>query len=64
MYHRSEDERAARGGRAGATRFSPARQESRSERVHEIRRRIADDAYRSDAVAEEIARHILMSRDL
>jgi hypothetical protein len=36
----------------------------RSERVHEIRERIANDAYRSADVAEEIARRILRSRDL
>jgi hypothetical protein len=42
----------------------PARHETRTERVREIRRRIADDAYRSAAVAEEIARRILVSRDL
>jgi hypothetical protein len=32
--------------------------------VREIRRRIADDAYRCSQVAEEIARRILLSRDL
>jgi hypothetical protein len=32
--------------------------------VHEIRERIANDAYRSADVAEEIARRILRSRDL
>jgi hypothetical protein len=42
----------------------PARLGTRSERVHEIRRRIADDAYRSADVAEEIARRILLSREL
>jgi hypothetical protein len=42
----------------------PARDGTRTERVHEIRRRIADDAYRSPAVADEIARRILLSREL
>jgi hypothetical protein len=32
--------------------------------MREIRRRIADDAYRSPEVAEEIARRILRSREL
>jgi hypothetical protein len=64
MHLRPEDERLARAERASAAPFGPARQESRSERVREIRLRIADDAYRSDAVVEEIARRILMSREL
>lgn len=64
MHLRSEDERPARGERASAAPFGPARQDSRSERVREIRLRIADDAYRSEAVVEEIARRILMSREL
>ena len=42
----------------------PAREGTRSERVREIRRRIADDAYRSSSVADEIARRILLSREL
>ncbi|HEU4720001.1 MAG TPA: hypothetical protein VFS59_01455 [Gemmatimonadaceae bacterium] len=64
MHIRSGDEGLARDGRSGATPFLPARHETRSERVQEIRRRIADDAYRSADVAEEIARRILMSREL
>ena len=64
MYRRFEDERMARSERAGATRIQPARQESRTERVREIRRRVADDAYRCEAVADAIARRILMSREL
>jgi hypothetical protein len=36
----------------------------RSERVREIRQRIADDAYRSADVVDEVARRILRSRDL
>ena len=42
----------------------PARGGPRGERVREIRRRIVDDAYRSSEVAEEIARRILLSREL
>jgi hypothetical protein len=64
MYSRSGDDGTARGDRSGAAQFEPARHESRHERVREIRRRVADDAYRSDAVVEEIARRILMSREL
>lgn len=64
MHFRSADEGLARAGRSSATPVLPARHETRSERVREIRRRIADDAYRSADVAEEIARRILMSREL
>jgi len=41
----------------------PAREGTRSERVREIRRRIADDAYRSSEVAEVIARRILLAQE-
>jgi hypothetical protein len=34
------------------------------DRMREIRRRIADDAYRSPEVAEEIARRLLRAREL
>jgi hypothetical protein len=64
MYPRSEDDGMARGDRPAAEEFQPVRHESRSDRVREIRRRIADDAYRSDAVVDELARRILMSREL
>jgi hypothetical protein len=36
----------------------------RSERVREIRQRVADDVYRSVEVVDEIARRILCSGDL
>jgi hypothetical protein len=36
----------------------------RSERVREIRERIADDVYRSADVIDEIARRIIRSGDL
>jgi len=64
MDPRFGDDGPARGDGSGAARFEPARQPSRSERVREIRRRVADDAYRSEAVVDEIARRILMSREL
>lgn len=64
MHRRFEDERPARGGRESETPFGRVRHELRSERVRELRLRIADDAYRSEAVVEEIARRILMSREL
>jgi hypothetical protein len=37
---------------------------TRGDQMREIRRRIEDDAYRSPEVAEEIARRILLSREL
>jgi hypothetical protein len=64
MDPRYGHEGGARGDGSGAARFEPARQASRSERVREIRRRLADDAYRSEAVVNEIARRILLSREL
>ena len=44
----------------------PAREAGggRGDRMLEIRRRIADDTYRSPEVAEEIARRILLRREL
>ena len=42
----------------------PAREGARGDRVRAIRRRVADDAYRSPEVVEEIARRILLSREL
>ena len=66
MQSRFGDRGPARYVRVVAT--PPARHETRPEtrheRVREIRRRIADDAYRSAEVAEEIARRILSSREL
>ena len=64
MYTRFQDDGMARGERPGTTRIQPVRHESRLERVREIRRRVADDAYRCEAVVDEIARRILMSREL
>ena len=78
MYSRFQDDGMTRGERSGASRTShrrpnrrpspsridPVRHESRSERELEIRRRVADDAYRSEAVVDEIARRILRSREL
>jgi len=55
---------ARRGERDDAMR--PAREAggARNDRMREIRRRIAGDAYRSPEVAEEIARRILIRREL
>ena len=64
MHTQSEHDGLRHADRPIARQMLPARHETRSERVREIRRRIADDAYRSAAVAEEIARRILVSRDL
>jgi hypothetical protein len=64
MHFRSGDEDLARAGRSGTTPFPPARHESQSERVREIRLRLAEGAYRSADVAEKVARRSLMSREL
>jgi hypothetical protein len=64
MHTQSEHDGLRHADRVNVRQMLPARHETRTERVHEIRRRIADDAYRSGAVAEEIARRILLSRDL
>jgi anti-sigma28 factor (negative regulator of flagellin synthesis) len=64
MHLRSDiDDRSQSDGRGGMRRASGP-SSLRSDRVHEIRERIANDAYRSVDVAEEIARRILRSRDL
>jgi hypothetical protein len=44
--------------------MQPKREAASAERMREIRRRIADDAYRSPEVADRIARGILRSREL
>ena len=63
MHSRSGQSGLARcGEREDAMR--PVREGARNDRMREIRRRIADDAYRSPEVAEEIARRILLSREL
>jgi len=64
MHLRSGDDGLRRDDLLSARPLLPARYGTRSERVHEIRRRIADDAYRSSAVVDEIARRILSSREL
>ena len=64
MYSRSrQGELTRRDERGDAMR--PAREGAGGgDREREIRRRIADDAYRSPEVAEEIARRLLRARDL
>jgi len=64
MQSRFGDGGPASRDRAVASPLLPARHDTPRERVREIRRRIADDAYRSADVAEEIARRILRSREL
>jgi hypothetical protein len=64
MHLRSENDDPAHREARRASPLLPARHETRSERVREIRRRIAADAYCSADVADEIARRILMSCDL
>lgn len=64
MHQRPVEDGQVNGERLSTSPFRQARADLRHERVREIRRRIADDAYRSEAVAEEIARRILLSREL
>jgi hypothetical protein len=64
MHLRSEDDGQSRSRKSSAPPILPARHETKSERVREIRLRVAADAYRSAGVAEEIARRILTSREL
>jgi len=59
----ADDGRASRGARR-ISPFQPVGSLPRSERVREIRQRVADDAYRSLDVVDEIARRILCSGDL
>jgi hypothetical protein len=47
-----------------AAAMPPTREGASAERMREIRRRIADDAYRSHEVADRIARRILRDREL
>ena len=63
MQPRSEESGSAHRTEMDAA-MRPAREEARGEQVREIRRRISDDAYRSSEVADEIARRILLSREL
>ena len=64
METRAERDATARRDAGPIATLWPARAEPGHDRMGEIRRRIADDAYRSPVVAEEIARRILLSRDL
>ena len=64
MHSRFGDEGLPRRDRPAPSSLLSARHETRHERVREIRRRIAEDAYRRADVAEEIARRILRSREL
>lgn len=64
MQSRFGDGGPVRCEQVAAPSLAPARHETPRERVREIRRRIADDTYRSAEVAEAIARRILLSREL
>lgn len=59
----ADDGRGTRDGML-VSRFESVRSLPRSERVRTIRQRVADDAYRSAEVVDEIARCILRSGDL
>jgi len=64
MHPRSRQGELGRRGERGEA-MRPAREGAGGgDRMREIRRRIADDAYRSPEVAEEIARRILRAREL
>ena len=64
MYPRTGDEDPSRSDAMRGSHRASAPPRLRSERVREIRQRIADDVYRSPEVVDEIARRILRSRDL
>ncbi len=64
MHLRTGDEGPSRSDAMSASPRASGQSPMRSERVREIRQRIAEDAYRSADVVEEIARRILRSRDL
>jgi anti-sigma28 factor (negative regulator of flagellin synthesis) len=63
MYLRPDDDGHSQSDGLSASRHASA-SGLRSDRVREIRQRIADNAYRSVDVADEIARRILRSSDL
>ena len=64
MHLRTGDERPSRCDAMSASHRASSPQRLQSERVREIRQRIADDAYRAADVVDEIARRILRSTDL
>lgn len=64
MHPRTGDDGRSRSDALSASPRASGPSPMRSERVREIRQRIADDAYRSPNVVDEIARRILRSRDL
>lgn len=64
MYlHPADDGRASRDTKR-VIPLQSVRSLPRTERVREIRQRVADDAYRSAEVVDEIARRIVCSGDL
>jgi len=64
MHLRSDNDGRRNAFVANSARRTSVPSRMTSERVREIRERIALDAYRSADVADEIARRILRSRDL
>ena len=64
MQLRTGDEDPSRPGATRAPQRASGPSRLRTDRMREIRQRIADDAYRSADVVDEIARRILCSRDL
>jgi hypothetical protein len=64
MHQRSGYDGRAHADERLSPPLRPARHEKKSERMREIRLRIAADAYRAADVAGEVARRILLSREL
>lgn len=64
MHLRTGDDGPSRSDAMRASHRASGQSPQRSERVREIRQRIADDAYRAADVVDEIARRILRSGDL
>jgi hypothetical protein len=64
MHLRLADDGRSSPDRMQMSPFQSLRSLPRTERVREIRRRVADDVYRSIEVVDEIARRIICSGDL
>jgi hypothetical protein len=64
MHLRIADDGRTSPDRMQMSPFQSLQSLPRTERVREIRRRVADDVYRSIEVIDEIARRIIRSGDL
>jgi hypothetical protein len=64
MYLRSSDDGRSSPDRLRGAPIPSDRSQPRTERVREIRQRVADDVYRSASVVDELARRILCSGEL